>query len=285
MNTILDLLNTQEDLKTLPEDQKKQIESIFTAQLGAQHKKIHSTYDGLVKEVLGEDKPGGTLSSDFIKNKLTGLLSERDTLKEELKGKIPEGAAKQKLADAEKLVTDLRTELSEAEAKFNANLHSIKVNNHLATALNKLKFVDEETIPKVVRDSYVKSALAEIQNEFKLELGEDGGAVYRNKTTGDIHANKSNALRPYTTEELLAEKLKHVTKQNVVREGLGLNTKVIKAPGIESDIKITASSKIEADEQIRKALSAKGIETSSNKYQDMFSKARAANNVSELPTR
>ena len=152
-------------------------------------------------------------------------------------------------------------------------------------ATSALKF--KAAIPQSVKSVLINNAKAEILSTLTPDFIEVEGKnvlVYRDKN-GLIVNNKENKLNPYTTVELISEKLKEVLDTGVNRQGGGTGSSNVHSNNNSELDLSSAKTQLEADELITKHLLAKGLTRINPQFAIDQAKIRKENNVSKLPMR
>jgi hypothetical protein len=268
-----------------------------------------SKLEETVKAASGVAKKDGEKPQEYISRTLVAFKEQATgaeafkTESEKHKAKIAEletaikaGAGSDIIA---KQLQDSRNELSALRNAFDSEkaawagkekelvgeISNIRVGSEFSKALASLKFKPE--YPKEVIETMVSNAKEKVMREYKpdwLNVSGSTALVFRDQT-GEIARNKSNALNPYTPEELLKQHLQVVLDTGKTQEGAG--TKGEGSAGQKSDPVDLRSAKtqLEADRAIAAALMAKGLTRGSAEFASEQTKLRAENKVSLLPIR
>lgn len=298
---------TEEQIAAITELSKNDENAVIARKLG----EVHGQYDRDIKEATGIEKPAGVKTYDWMKStilpkvkevteletKLATAKTDYEALELKLKdGKVDE-AIKQKLTDAETLVTTLKGQLETAATEHKTALEKLQntnadilVNNEFDKALAGQKFKDENIISKQVRDSFINNAKSAIKAEFKTDWIDDGNGgkqlVFRN-AEGEIHRNKDNGLNPFTAQELFMSKIGDVLEVGKKQAGAGTGAGAAGgAGGAGATLDLSgAKTQVEADEIATKYLMDKGVARGTDGFQTEFTKIRDENKVADLPLR
>lgn len=301
-------IKAQEVLKALTPEQLTVIANLSvsneTAIIGAKMGEVLGGIDGVIKELLGKDKPHGMKTTDFVKAELaslkaagntTELTAQLATLKQEktaLEKQITEGngdeALKgqvaqltQQLADKDTSITQLQSNLDKAKETYGSELQGLKWGGEFGTALTGLNFKSEEIISKSLRDSHLNTVRAKIKEEYVMDTV-NNQTVYRDKN-GTLVTSPTDAARAATLTEILTPRVTDLIDAGHKSTGTG-TTGATGATGSTGGILISgAKTKVEATAMIEKELATKGVARNSKDYQTQLQQAYAENKVSELP--
>lgn len=279
--------------------------------IGQKIGKIWGDIDRDIEEVTGLEKPKGVKTFDWMKNdiltkvgsssklqkKLDKLKTEKEELEQQLKdGKVDEALTK-KLADNEKLVKDLQSQLTTKENEYTTKLAEaedrnvgILVNNEFDKSLVGVKFKDEAIIPKNIRDTVISTSKQAILAENKPDWIDDGKGgkqlVFRDDK-GEIRRNPENNLNPFTAKELFLSKITDVVDAGKQQAGAGSKGGGKGSGGSgNSALSLTdAKTQVEADDRITDYLMGKGLVRGTEEYNKEFNEIRTDNNVSDLELR
>lgn len=302
MALTLDILKANTVLASLTEEQLNSIVTLSSNDestvLGTKIGELHGSYDKDVKDVTGIEKKQGEKSYDYVKRVLgdyKGKLTTLEATKVDLEKKISDGATdpalKQKLADTEKSLSDMKALYDSDKTKFDtekqayeAKIKEVHVEHAFGTALSGVKF--KAAIPESVHGTLVNNAKAEILSKYKADFVEANGSkvlVFRDDK-GNIVANPQNKLEPFTAKELmLASSLKDVLDFGIEQPGAGTGKS---AAGQSSIVDISsAKSQVEADELISTQLLAQGLTRGSAEFAAKQLEVRKENSVDKLPLR
>lgn len=299
------------NVQDLTEEQVSKIiklsENAFQEAISTRIGEVHGQYDADIKSVIGQDKPGGVKTYEWLKNVLSDLKTkaeagspELEKLKAEkadLEKKIKDGAGgeaiKQQNADLQNRINELqnkyKTDAKAWEDKVRAEQEKavgLRIDHEFQKALTGIKFKPEDVMPKSVREVYVDAAKAKILSSAKPDWIDDGQGgqrlVFRN-AAGQVMNNPENALNPYTPAELLLKEISPIVDMGKQQPGGGTTPGQPPAGGAFS--LNGAKTQPQAAEAIREHLLGRGIENASEKFQEEFNKMWDEGKVSTLPMR
>lgn len=252
---------------------------------------IEKTYE-YAKRVIGEIK-GKADSVDELNGKITKLAKE----KAELEKAIADGAAdkeaakqlqqaKADLASVTAQYAELNTKYEEAQAKFDAELFGVKMDNEMRAAASGLKF--KSGLPESVTSIILQNAVDKVKGmkpEY-IDDGKGGKTLVFKGEDGAILRNPNNQLNPYTPADMLTKELDAMGVLDKGRKAQGAGTKP--TPGTTGgagpvvDI-AGAKTRKQAYDAIESSLLAQGLLKGSRAYQEALDQAWKDNNVAQLP--
>lgn len=276
--------------------------------IATKYGELYGHFDAIVREVIGEEKPQGRKTTEWVKEQLTGLktkaekagdTTELERLKTELaqakedlknnagdknlKGEV-ERLAKE-VADEKQRVKDLQTNMTKTQQEWEQKVKAeqdkmlaLRIDNEANAALAGLKFKDEKIIPANLRQIAIDAAKAKILAEGKAEWIDDGKGgqrlVFRD-ANGQVRNNPENALNPFTIGELLTKELATVIDAGHKQAGTGTTPPGGKQGGthIPADVN-GAKSIVEADEIFTRAWLAQGKPKTDPEYNTKWQEMR-----------
>lgn len=312
MALTIDILKANSVLAGLTQEQ---IDAIVTLSvndentvIGKKVGEIHGQYDIDVESTVGVPKKQGEKSYDYVKRvlndfktkmaslndlntKITTLTSEKEALEAKIKEGSGDAVLKQQLTDANTKLIQLQQMYDTDKATFEANkakydsdIQNLHVNHAIDTALTGLKF--KATIPESAQKILISTAKAEILTAYKPEFITDQlgnkTLVYRDQN-GNLMNNPQNALNPFTTQELISNKLKDVLDFGVQKPGTGTRVPNV-APIVSANIDLTGvKTQVEADKAIETHLMAQGFTRDSADFATKSIEIRNELEVAKLP--
>lgn len=306
-NSVLGSL-TDEQLRIIAEMSRNDEQNVINTRIGA----LHGQYDTDVLGVTGIKKNDGEKSYDYVKRvlgdykvkyeKANSTQAELDSVNKkvaELTKKLEDNSGdehiKKQLKDAQSLVTQLQTQLTQktteydsAKQKYETDLKDVHVNYAFSNAITGLKF--KAGIPESVQRAMLNVAKAEVLAKGTPDFVDDGNGrqiLVMRDNTGNILNNVNNGLKPYTIAELIAEtSLKDIIDTGRKQDGGGTggNNETGGRGSFTFDLS-GAKNQIEADRMIEAHLLSLGLTRDSMDFQNKSMELRAENNVSELPIR
>lgn len=278
--------------------------------IATKYGELYGQFDTIVKEVIGEDKPQGKKTTEWVKEHLTGLKtkaekagdnteleklkSELAQAKEDLKNNAGDKNLKsevdrlaKEVADEKQRVKDLQTNMTKTQQEWEAKVKAeqekmiaLKIDNEANAALAGMKFKDEKLIPANLRQIAIDAAKAKILAEGKAEWIDDGKGgqrlVFRD-ANGQVRNNPENALNPFTIGELLTKELAPVIDTGHKQTGAGTTGGNGGQGGGNGSVSVDvngAKSLVEADEIFTKAWLAQGKPKSDPEYNTKWQEMR-----------
>lgn len=278
--------------------------------IATKYGELYGQFDTIVKEVIGEDKPQGKKTTEWVKEHLVGLktkaekagdTTELENLKKELaqaKEDLKNNAGDKNLksevdrlakevADEKQRVKDLQTNMTKTQQEWEAKVKAeqekmiaLKIDNEVNAALAGMKFKDEKLIPADLRKIAIDAAKAKILAEGKAEWIDDGKGgqrlVFRD-ANGQVRNNPENALNPFTIGELLTKELAPVIDAGHKQAGAGTTGGNNGQGGGNRSFSFDvngAKSIVEADEIFTKAWLAQGKPKSDPEYNTKWQEMR-----------
>lgn len=276
--------------------------------IASKYGELYGQFDEIVKEVIGEAKPQGKKTTEWVKENISSLKTKADkagdnTELEKLKGELAQ--AKEDLknnagdknlkADVDRLtkeindekqrVKDLQANITKTQQEWEVKVKaeqekmtSLKIDNEANAALAGLKFKDEKLIPSDLRQIAIEAAKAKILAENKADWIDDGKGgqrlVFRD-ANGQVKNNPENALNPFTFGELLSKELTAVLDAGHKQNGAG--TTPPKGQGGNGSFAVDTSgakSIVEADEIFTTQWFAQGKSKSDPEYNTKWQEMR-----------
>ena len=194
----------------------------------------YNNWDKDIKTVFGGEKGATEKTFEYFKRMAGELLSEHNDLKskyETLQAKADKGELtpedKLKLKDLQTEITALKqtheTQLADLKKQIetkSAEVENMYVDMELSSSLSGVEY--NESMPKDVRDVFIKNAFDKIKDEFTREVVEENGEKriqWRDKN-GDI-VRTPGKMEPATTADLILPKIASVLDQGKETKGAG----------------------------------------------------------------
>lgn len=263
--------NPDEFIIRTSEEEKTYLDNFKTAEIekaiAPKISEVHSRYDEDILSVTGLKKKPDEKTYDFNKRVLAELKAKADKLPEfeteiaSLKEKVGKNADAKILADLENVraefasfktakeseIEKLRneTELSRKRAMIEAEMNGFEYDTSI-----------KEGVLKVFKDTAVNALLQ--SSEFR-----DGELVFLDDK-GNPLRNQATNLKPYTANEIIAERLKDIIKQK----------RVLPGPPNPGDPKLppkTVPDSVKTKVQLSQYLMGEGMKRGSKEYDDAFS--------------
>lgn len=307
----VDLLKSQSELASLPEDALKKIASMSEIDegtvIGNKIADIYNRLDADIEKASGLKKATSEKTYEFaaraigevrknggadLQTQLDALKAEKTELEKKIKNGDGDGALKTQLANIEKDLADAKSQVKQwkdkhkedIEAKEKALLDAqkeaiaLRVNHQFDIALASVKY--DEKIPKEVRDTYIENAKAALMSEYTPDFIDNGngGKTMVFKKGEEIQRNKENGLQPWTATELLQNKLSPIIDKGKQATGTGTKPGAPGAANASGSVDLSGvRTKVEATETIGKHLVAQGIARGTNEFNDKMTEITAAN--------
>ena len=249
--------------------------------IATKYGELYGQFDTIVKDVIGEDKPQGKKTTEWVREHFTAfktkaekagndselekLKTELAQAKEDLKNNAGDKSLKseverlmKEVSDEKQRVKDLQTNMTKIQQEWEAKVKAeqdkmiaIRIDNEANAALAGMKFKDEKIIPANLRQIAIDAAKAKILADGKAEWIDDGKGgqrlVFRD-ANGQVRNNPENALNPFTIGELLAKELAPVIDAGHKQNGAGTHTSQGNGGGGVGGISIKGAKKnFEAD--------------------------------------
>lgn len=263
--------NPDEFIIRTSEEEKTYLDNFKTAEIekaiAPKISEVHSRYDEDILSVTGLKKKPDEKTYDFNKRVLAELKAKADKLPDyeteiaSLKEKVGKNADAKILADLENVraefasfktakeseIEKLRneTELSRKRAMIEAEMNGFEYDTSI-----------KEGVLKVFKDTAVNALLQ--SSEFR-----DGELVFLDDK-GNPLRNQATNLKPYTANEIIAERLKDIIKQK----------RVLPGPPNPGDPKLppkTVPDSVKTKVQLSQYLMGEGMKRGSKEYDDAFS--------------
>ncbi len=276
--------------------------------IATKYGELYGQFDTIVKDVIGEDKPQGKKTTEWVREHFTAfktkaekagndselekLKTELAQAKEDLKNNAGDKSLKseverlmKEVSDEKQRVKDLQTNMTKIQQEWEAKVKAeqdkmiaIRIDNEANAALAGMKFKDEKIIPANLRQIAIDAAKAKILADGKAEWIDDGKGgqrlVFRD-ANGQVRNNPENALNPFTIGELLAKELAPVIDAGHKQNGAGTHTSQGNGGSGSGAISINgAKSIVEADEMFTKAWFAQGKSKSDPEYNTKWQEMR-----------
>jgi Skp family chaperone for outer membrane proteins len=277
-------------------------DNAFNEAIATRIGEIHGQYDQDIAGVVGQQKPGGVKTYEWLKTVLSDLKTKSEGSEAlnakiaDLEAKLKDGkgneALKQQLADLEAQKNQLQTALQGKESEFAEKLKAeqskaiqLKVDHEFQKALTGVQFKPEEVMPTEVRDVYINAAkqkvLAGVTPDW-IDNGNGGQRLVFRDQNGQVLNNPDNALNPFTASELLTKELTPIIAG---RTQPGGGTKPKGGNGGGAFNLNGATTQPQAAKAIQDHILGLGIQNGSVEFQAKFDEAWKDNKVSELPAR
>lgn len=229
-------------------------------------------------------------SVEGLNGQIATLTKERDTLQKavekggdaELKRQLQQANAD--LASVRQQYDTLKGEYDTLNKNHHAELLGMQIDNALSGAKAGLKFKAE--FPQAAVDTLLSQALATVKgmNPTFIDDGKGGKRLVFTGEGGEPLRNPENHLEPFTAEELLKKELRTMGILDEGRQQQGTGTKPPTSQVTATAVDVTqARTQREADDIIHNQLNAQGLVRGSKAYQEAYSEAWKANNISQLP--
>lgn len=273
---------------------------------------LHGQYDADILSITGIAKNAGEKSYDYAKRVLTDYKGQLGSVTElqdklakaekavtDLQAKIQKGegdeALRQQLKDTKAQVTQLQaqltakeTELATEKTKYDTDLKNVHIDYAFVAATNGLKFKAgiTEGVQKVLVNAAKAEVLAKGTPDF-IDDGQGGQRLVLRDANGIILNNPKNNLNPYTLQELVMEtSLKDVLDTGKQQTGGGTGPLTGGGTGGNTVLDLSAAkSQVEADKIISNHLLANGLTRDSVEFAEQSMQLRNENNVGALPLR
>lgn len=270
---------------------------------------IHGRYDADIESITGVKKKDGQPTHEYLKSTLSDFKTRAQSV-ETLNAKITalesDKTRLQGLIDAGEGSTEIKNQLADAKSKLDlANrqlethkTESQKVKSEYEARIKNTHFLAEqksalsgiklkEGYSQKASERIINDAISGIKQKYNYDLDDNGAVVFKDKTTGEIVANKKNNLNPYTLSELLTEELIDdladssaggAGKGGAGGKGGGSGSGGEDTPDISS-----ATNQVEADKIIVNFLLKKGVLKTDSEFGTKQTELRKKLEVSKLP--
>lgn len=292
--------------------------------IGQKTKEIHDKYDADIKELTGQEKPGGVKSYEHLKTvvgelkkkadsagdvkKLTDQIKALEVEKTDLQDKLKKGsndeALKGQIASLEQKIKDKDSELTTVKSSFEeekttltkkletqaAQTVELQLNHAFDKHLvdNKIKF--KSTLPDdLLKETlgYRKAQLMQTVKPDWIDDGQGGKTLVFRDDKGEIMRNKDNSLNPFSAGELFVQKIGDLIDTGQKQKGGGTGATGSGGSGVPTNLDLTgAKSQMKADELIvNHILKNEGIAKTDSRFSERQKAIREEYKVSELPIR
>lgn len=275
--------------------------------------KMYGDLDNDILEATGIPKKDGEKTYDYNKRAF-GILKQRSD-KSDLTKELDEAKAEtvrlkkvvsdnagdaevaQRYRDAQLALNKLQEQYDTDKKDWDKTLKTregefarLRVEQVLNQTLSGVRFKPEDLIPKDVRQTIIRTAMADILNTFTPEWqkNDDGttSLVFRN-AQGEIVTNPKNLQKPYTAEELMLSRIEGIILKDADGSGAGGAGKNDAGGGGANRISLEGlATQSDAEDRIRELLRKQGLVYGSADYQKRQKEVWAANpEIQKLPLR
>lgn len=283
----LELLKKESSLQGLTDEQLSAIATLSKndeeAVFGAKFSALHNELDESIKSVTGKSKAGTEKTSDYLKrvlgeqktdaDALTAKVTELESVKAELEGKITQGSGDKELIESQKATiaditgkyNTLKAEKDKMEAEHQAALLDMRIGTELSSALGELKFKSDanEEVLSVLKAQAVNAVKGLSPSYIKDDKGAER-LVFKDANGAEMR-NPDNQLAFYTAKELL---VKELTRYGVVDDGKSIGGGGGKENPPRPSTNIAgAKTRVEANEIIQNQVASAGFVRGSKEYQ------------------
>jgi hypothetical protein len=265
------VFRTQAEDKTFLENHKQ---SVIDAELPQKVNEIHTRYDDDLFELFGVRKKGDQKTYNFLKEQFGALktkASKVETLETEIaelrKGNPTDAKRLAEIAELQNTITTLKkaheTELSE----FASKMQRTNIISDIKNARGGLKI--KKDIPESVIEVYLNTIADELAKNAEHR---DGKIVFLDPEKKTPLRNPSTMV-PYTTAELVAEKMKDLIDVGIHQKGPGIESG--KPPVEKKDGKFQINFQLPADITSREKLGPylikeHGLKSTSPEYREAY---------------
>jgi len=245
----------------------------FKKAIDVRSKEMYGELDSNILEVLGEQKPHGEKTSDFVKRQFQSLKHSAEEIRQknaELEQAIADKTGDKALdlakSELESMKRKHQTAMDEWKAKFTDLEQSgvqMRILNEFDRAMTGMKFKDATIIPEDVRNAMINNAKNEIAKSASYV---DGKLVFLDSEGNIMRDENLNVL---TAQTVLAEKLKSIIDPGRKQPGVDLKDedgKEVKA--------ITMPDSVKTNVDLGDHLLALGYKRNSAEYLELYAKYR-----------
>jgi hypothetical protein len=214
-------------LRTATEEQsflENHKNSIIETELPKKVSEIHTHYDDDVFQILGKRKRGDQKTYDFVKEEMAALklsATKAEKLEQEIaelrKGNPGTEKAKAEIKELEDKIAALNLTHEQELNNLRMKMQGVSVSAEVTAALGGLKI--KSTIPKSAIDVYVNSITSELTKNAEIR---DGKMVFLDPATKTPLRNPTTLI-PYSTSDLVAEKMKEFIDAGIQQKGPGID--------------------------------------------------------------
>lgn len=246
--------------------------------IGDEISKVHTQYDNDAFEILGERKAGNEKTYNFLKRKLKELKEAAGgsqvlqdkirKLEDDLKNKSGDEQLKKDYDQLKKTYNEDKQTWEQKTQEYQRSQELMRVEIQLDNAMNKLKFSDQ--IPASVRDVMIQAAKAKLLKQGKII---ENKLIFLDEN-GATLCNRSNALNPFTAEEMLSVELKDILGEKKVVPGTGVKPEITKDSTGKETINISLPDTVKTIDDLSKHLMSLGLNRNSKEYQLAYAEYR-----------
>lgn len=241
---------------------KEELEAAKSNPTGVEE--IKAEYERKRKQLEDEMKEAALRGSSLLKEEVAGYQT---------KVKDYEALVAQLKKDHKHEISKFETEL--LNERKGAMMREIVLERDKAIAGIDFKAgLDKDEITDIVDARWGKILSEYTPERVQNERGETV-TIWRDKD-GQVARNLKNNREPYTTQELITERLESVVKQGRTQGGAGTSGGNGGAPGTSLNLNI-AKTQVEADDMIANFLMSKGLARTNPEYQKQFTQIRQDN--------
>ena len=214
-------------LRTATEEQsflENHKNSIIETELPKKVSEIHTHYDDDAFQILGKRKRGDQKTYDFVKEEMAALklsATKAEKLEQEIaelrKGNPGTEKAKAEIKELEDKIAALNSTHEQELNNLRTKMQGVSVSAEVTAALGGLKI--KSTIPKSAIDVYVNSITSELTKNAEIR---DGKMVFLDPATKTPLRNPTTLI-PYSTADLVAEKMKEFVEVGIQQKGPGID--------------------------------------------------------------
>jgi hypothetical protein len=215
------ILRTATEEQSFLENHKN---SIIETELPKKVSEIHTHYDDDVFQILGKRKRGDQKTYDFVKEEMVALkasATKAEKLEQEIvelrKGNPGSEKNKAEIKELEDKIAALNSTHEQELNNLRTKMQGVSVSAEVTAALGGLKI--KSTIPKSAIDVYVNSITNELTKNAEIR---DGKMVFLDPTTKTPLRNPTTLI-PFSTADLVAEKMKEFVDTGIQQKGPGID--------------------------------------------------------------
>lgn len=272
------VLRTSAEEQAFLENHKKQvIESELPLKVSA----IHTQYDDDLFELFGERKKGDQKTYHFLKEKFGALKGKAEkvaSLETEIaelkKGNPTDSARLAEIRDLQNTITSLKSAHDKELSDVMKDAQKKSIEAEIKSSKGSLKFKKE--IPADVIDVYVNNVIAELSANAEFR---DGKAIFLDPQT-KLPRRNPTTLEPYSTSELLAERMKTMIDTGHQQPGPGIKPgekPITKAADGKFQVNFTLPATVTSKQKLGEYLiKEQGLKSTTPEYREAY-KQFAAN--------
>jgi hypothetical protein len=237
------VLRTQAEEQTFLENHAK---SVIETELPKKISEVHTKYDDDLFELFGKRKKGDQKTYHFLKEEFGALKSKADKvaameieLTDLRKGNPTDAKRLAEIQELQNTISTMKTTHENELREFTGRMQKNSIAADIKAARGALK------IKKDIPESLIQVYIDNLVNELSAN------AEFRDNKTIFIDPVKKTPLRnpvtmePYTTAELVAERMKDLIDAGVQQRGPGINQS--KQPVEKKDGKLVINFQVPAD--------------------------------------